>query len=68
MTTKTIHRMIGQITKGKHKGALVRPCHDSMDCPYFSGANDEHISICYICDNGEQGLIIALRDSEVRWF
>lgn len=65
MTTKT--GTIAQITKGKYKGALVRACNDSMECPRFRGANDETITICYITDLGEEGLIIALKDSELRW-
>jgi hypothetical protein len=65
MTTKT--RTIAQITKGRYKGAIVKPCTDSMDCPFFSGANDETISVVHIIENGEQGLILALKDNELRW-
>ena len=58
----------GQIKKGNHKNAIVRSCDDSMDCPRFTGANGETVTIVHITDNGEQGLILAVRDSEVRWF
>jgi len=61
------NRTVGQITKGKHKGALVRPCVDTMDSPFYRGANDEDVTICYITDLGEPGLIVALKDNEMRW-
>lgn len=64
---KTDRKVIGQITKGKHKGALARPCYDSMDCPFFRGANDEEVSIVYITDNGEYGLIVAVKANEIKW-
>jgi hypothetical protein len=60
-------RNVGQITKGKHKGALVRPCIDSMDSPFYRGANDEDVAICTIFENGETGLIVALKENEMRW-
>jgi hypothetical protein len=65
MTTKT--RTIAQITKGDHKGAIVKPCTDSMDCPFFTGANGETVSIVHIVENGEIGLILALKQNELRW-
>lgn len=65
--SKTNRKVIGQITKGIHKGAIVRPCTDSMDCPFFVGANGEDVSIVYIVENGESGLIVAVRQSEIKW-
>ena len=58
---------IGRITKGRHKGALVQPCDDSMDCPRFRGANDELITICVIVSEGRDPFIVALKDTEVVW-
>lgn len=65
MTTKT--HTIAQITKGIYKGAIVKPCDDSMECPRFRGANGETVTVCYITDNGETGLILALKENELRW-
>lgn len=67
MSTTTRNRTIGQVTKGRHKGALVRPCYDSMDCPFFQGANGEEVAVVYVCDLGEHGLIIALKANELKW-
>jgi hypothetical protein len=65
MTTKT--STMAQITKGHHKGAWVKPCHDSMECPFYEGANGERVIIAYIVLNGEKGRILALKDNELRW-
>lgn len=60
-------RLMGQVTRGKYKGAIVRPCYDSMDWPFYSGANDEGVAIVSIVENGEPGLILALKETEMRW-
>jgi hypothetical protein len=38
-----------------------------MDSPFYRGANDEEVTICHIFENGEIGLIVALKESEMRW-
>lgn len=63
---------VGRITRGAYKGAIVKPCTGSMDCPFFSGANDERVTVAYVAEDTDQhrravGQVIALKDSEVRW-
>jgi hypothetical protein len=60
-------RIIGQITKGQHKGSLVRPCNDVIECPHFQGANGENVHVVYIADGGERGLVLALKSNEMKW-
>jgi hypothetical protein len=66
-TTSTHHRVIGQITRGIFKGALVRPCTDSMECPFFFGADGKEVAICYITEGMDRGMIVALKSTEMKW-
>lgn len=67
MTKALKPRLIGQVTRGIHKGALVRPCNDTIECPFFVGANGEEVAIVYVCDGGEVGAILALKSTEMKW-
>ena len=71
MTRYVYGGTVGQITKGRYKGALIKPCHDSMDCPFFVSADGvTGVAIVYIIDDREgyeKGLTLALKDNEYKW-
>ena len=60
-------RTLGRIRRGEHKGAFVRPCDDSMECPRFETVTGETVTIVAVTECGEVGRIFAVRDSEVTW-
>lgn len=58
---------IGTIRRGIHKGATAQET-DSMEWSRFRGINDECVTIVTIMAHGEVGRIVAVKDSEIRWW
>lgn len=58
---------IGTIRRGIHKGATAQET-DSMECPRFYGINDETVTVVVIRAHGEVGRLVAVKDSEIRWW
>jgi hypothetical protein len=58
---------VGTIKRGTHKGATVQET-DSMECPRFRGINDEVVTIVVISAHGEKGRLVAVKETEVRWW
>ena len=58
---------IGTIRRGIHKGATVQET-DSMECARFYGINGETVTIVVIRAHGDVGRLVAVKDSEIRWW